>query len=135
MGLLGSEYVLVREGPAVANSVTYSGVNPETLNKIYNACDLLLFPTLEEGFGLPIIEAFATKPPVVSSDIEVVNEVAQNAAILVEPTVQGCLKGIKEALSSKSILVERGIRLVKQRYSFEVFEQTMANYYYSLLYK
>jgi glycosyltransferase involved in cell wall biosynthesis len=49
------------------------------------AADVLLFPSLREGFGLPIAEAFACGTPVVTADLGATRETAGNAAILVDP--------------------------------------------------
>ena len=46
----------------------------------------LLYPTLYEGFGLPILEAFASKVPVITSNTTSIPEVAGDAAILIDPT-------------------------------------------------
>ncbi len=86
MKILGDEYLLVRVGSEIPGGFTFKNVDDEILNKIYNACDVLLLPSIYEGFGLPIIEAFATGLPVVTSDIPTISEVSGGAAILVDPT-------------------------------------------------
>ena len=55
------------------------------LATLYHYAELLAYPSLDEGFGLPILEAFSHGVPVLSSDISVIKEVAGNAAHLVNP--------------------------------------------------
>jgi glycosyltransferase involved in cell wall biosynthesis len=57
----------------------------ETLVQIYNAADVLVAPSLYEGFGLTIIEAMACGLPVITSNVSSLPEVSGDAAILVNP--------------------------------------------------
>jgi len=57
-------------------------VSDEELLHLYNACEFFVFPSLYEGFGLPVIEAMACGRPVACSDGSAVAEVADGAAIL-----------------------------------------------------
>jgi len=129
---LGPDYKVVRVGPPARNSINFSGVPPERLNMIYNACDLLLFPTTSEGFGYPAIEAMATGLPVVTSDIEVMREVCGDSAVFIEPTVDGAVKGIREALADAQDLIERGLKRAKE-FSFERFRENYRKLYDSIL--
>jgi glycosyltransferase involved in cell wall biosynthesis len=52
----------------------------------YSAADVFVFPSLYEGFGMPVLEAMACGTPVVTSNTTAIPEVAENAAILVPPT-------------------------------------------------
>jgi glycosyltransferase involved in cell wall biosynthesis len=61
-------------------------VPDEDLPSIYNLADFLVFPSLYEGFGLPIIEAMACGCPVLTSNRGAPAEVAGDAAHLVDPT-------------------------------------------------
>ena len=61
-------------------------VPDELLPAIYSAAEVLAFPSLYEGFGLPILEAMACGTPVVASRTSCLPEVAEGAALLVEPT-------------------------------------------------
>jgi alpha-1,3-rhamnosyl/mannosyltransferase len=61
-------------------------VTDEELAVLYGEAELLLYPSLYEGFGLPILEAFHFGTPVVSSNTSAMPEIAGNAAVLVDPT-------------------------------------------------
>ena len=129
--MLGSDFRLVRVGEKIGDSITFAGVDDEMLNMIYNACDVLLLPSLEEGFGYPVVESFAAGLPVVASDIEVFREVAGDAAVLVEPTPQGCAAGIREALSAGRELSKRGSQRAKL-FGIDVFSQKVKEFYSAL---
>ncbi len=59
--------------------------NAEELNALYVAADALVFPSLNEGFGLPLVEAMSTGTPIVTSNIASMPEVTEGAALLVDP--------------------------------------------------
>jgi glycosyltransferase involved in cell wall biosynthesis len=64
---------------------------------------------LWEGFGLPILEAMSHGTPVVTSRGTSTEEVAGGAAVLVDPTsVDDILRGVREALNSRTDLASRG---------------------------
>ncbi len=129
MKLLDKNYKLVRVGKQLDNSITFSNVDNETLNMIYNACDVLVFPSLEEGQGLPIIEAFATGLPVVASDIEVFHEAGGEAVEFVNPyNVDSLVTGIQNALALSDTRIQLGKKVI-QNFSFEIFRQKMLRYY------
>lgn len=61
-------------------------IKPEAVASLVQGCDLLLAPSWEqEGFGLPVLEAFAAGVPVVASDISAFREFTLGSAILVPP--------------------------------------------------
>jgi glycosyltransferase involved in cell wall biosynthesis len=66
--------------------VTFTGYIPdEHLPALYNGAALFCFPSLYEGFGLPVLEAMACGVPVVTSSTSSLPEVAGDAALLVDP--------------------------------------------------
>lgn len=130
---LGDEFKLVRVGPPCSNSINFEKVDQGKLNMIYNACDVLLFPSLSEGFGYPLVEAMATGLPIVASDIDVVKEVVGNAGIIVTPTVKACVKGVSEALQSRFDLIDKGLSRSKNFFTLPLFADRMNTYYQSLL--
>jgi glycosyltransferase involved in cell wall biosynthesis len=68
----------------LAASIRYIGhVDDRTLASWYNAADLLVFPSLWEGFGWPPLEAMACGTPVVASNVPAIAEVVGDAGLLV----------------------------------------------------
>jgi glycosyltransferase involved in cell wall biosynthesis len=66
-------------------------VTDADLPALYTLADLFVFPTLYEGFGLPVLEAMACGTPVVCSNTSSLPEIAGDAALLVTPTDTGAL--------------------------------------------
>lgn len=60
-------------------------IDEEDKVPIYKLAQIFVFPSLYEGFGMPILEAMASKTPVITSNISSMPEVAGNAGILVDP--------------------------------------------------
>lgn len=60
-------------------------VPAEDLRALYQGAGVFVFPSLSEGFGMPVLEAFASGVPVVTSNLSSLPEVAGDAAILVDP--------------------------------------------------
>ena len=70
----------------IADSVVFPGfVTDEVLTSLYQATDLFVFPSLYEGFGLPIAEAVACGAPVAVSRIPVVREIVDEPAAQFDP--------------------------------------------------
>lgn len=70
----------------VGSSISTPGfVAPSDLEGLYQAAECLVFPSLNEGFGLPLLEAMERELPVVCSDVSVLPEVVGDAAVLVDP--------------------------------------------------
>jgi glycosyltransferase involved in cell wall biosynthesis len=68
------------------------------LADLYRAATVTCYPSLYEGFGLPIVEAMACGSPVVATTRGAIPEVAGDAALLVEPTPEALAEGIRAAL-------------------------------------
>lgn len=113
MRMLGEEYHLVRVGSPVDGATNYANVSVDTLNRLYNACDVMLFPTLDEGYGKPVVEAFSTGLPVVASNIPIMREIANNSALLVDPTPKSCAEGVFEAIQNEDKLRKMGFERAK----------------------
>jgi glycosyltransferase involved in cell wall biosynthesis len=70
----------------VADRIHFTGfVDDEELRRLYGACDLFIYPSFYEGFGLPILEAMACGRAVACSNTSAMQEVADSAALLFDP--------------------------------------------------
>jgi glycosyltransferase involved in cell wall biosynthesis len=79
-------------------------VDDATLHGLYAAADGLAYPSLYEGFGLPVLEAMAHGTPVLTSDRSSLPEVAGDAALLVDPTDAGAIaKGLVELVGDREL--------------------------------
>ncbi|HUV42510.1 MAG TPA: glycosyltransferase family 1 protein [Patescibacteria group bacterium] len=87
----------------------------EKMNALFSGASCLVYPSLYEGFGLPILEAFTCGCPVVTANLSSMPEVAGRAAILVNPrSVKAIAQGIREALEKRDQLIKAGLKRVKQ---------------------
>jgi glycosyltransferase involved in cell wall biosynthesis len=95
----------------VADRIQFFGfVSDEDLLQLYNACDLFVFPSFYEGFGLPALEAMACGRAVVCSHTSALPEVVDGAAILFDPYA---IDEIVRALAD--LLLDSGLRARMER--------------------
>lgn len=89
-------------------------VASETLCALYNRADIFFYPSLYEGFGLPVLEAMACGTPVISTDRASIPEVAGDAAILLDPArpddFSGALIRLAESDDERGRLSEAGVK-------------------------
>lgn len=67
-------------------------VPAQDLRALYQNAGSFVFPSLWEGFGMPVLEAFASRVPVITSNVSSLPEVAADAAVLVDPNSVGELR-------------------------------------------
>lgn len=95
-----------------------AGISDAQLVQEYRDCDMLVFASTYEGFGLPVVEAQATGRPVVTSNLCSMPEVAGGAACLVDPyDVQDMRRGILRVINDQAHreeLVCQGLLNVKR---------------------
>lgn len=104
-------------------SVRFIGFVPdEDMPTLYSAAEAFLFPTLYEGFGIPVLESQRCGTPVVTSNCTSLPEVGGEGAIYVDPLdVEDMAKGIETLLSDKKLaaaLAEKGYRNA-ERFSWD----------------
>ena len=110
----------------------YVNLSREALVEQYYRCDVLLFASTYEGFGLPIVEANAVGRAVVTSNIWSMPEVAGDAACLVDPfdvaSIRAGICRVIEDAAYRKHLVERGFENVKRFHIETIAAQYAALY-------
>ncbi len=125
------------KGIMKANNVYFLGsVEQEELVALYSSAELFVFPSLYEGFGLPILEAMACGSPVVASNTSSIPEVAGDAALLFDPRDQEdmnrTIMGILGSREIKEELKQKGFERAKQFTWENTLNKTMEAYRYVL---
>ncbi|MBA4393057.1 MAG: hypothetical protein C0407_05845 [Desulfobacca sp.] len=106
--------------------------NDQELKILYSGADLLVSPSLYEGFGLPVLEAMACGCPVLVGDQGALPEIVGDAGITVDPyQVSAILEGMKKMLNNKDLsqgMRERGIKQAA-KYTWEKTARTVLDTY------
>jgi glycosyltransferase involved in cell wall biosynthesis len=114
---------LVIAGPAGWGSRTTEGegvhalgyVDDDELPALYRGAEAFVFPSLFEGFGIPIVEAMASGVPAVVSSHPSMDEASADAAVRVDPrSPEAIAAGIERALAQREALVPRGLEHAAQ---------------------
>lgn len=105
----------------LTNDVVILGyVSEEEKTSLYRNSRMFVFPTFSEGFGIPVLEAYANKTPVITSNSTSLPEIAGDAAILVNPEnvseIRDAMKKLIEEPEQRVYMIERGI---EQRKKFD----------------
>lgn len=115
---------------------TLPHLNREELGLLYASSEALLYPSLYEGFGLPILDAFASGIPVIASSVSSMPEVGGDAVLYVDPySVLDIKEKIKIITSDESLrkeIVKKGLLRVKQ-FSWEKAAKETAEVYKKLV--
>lgn len=101
----------------------FTGLVPDTeFPSLYRSAQALVFPSLYEGFGLPVLESMACGTPVITANTSALPEVAGDAALLVDPTsVEEIVAAMKLIVNDSLVrfrLREKGLAQAA-RYSWE----------------
>lgn len=95
-------------------------VPPDQLAALYRDCDILVFPSLFEGFGLPILEAVAAGAPVLAARAAAIPEVAGTNARYVDANSESAIaQGIVDALEESPL--EKAARVAQSRAHADAF--------------
>ncbi|GEQ18858.1 glycosyltransferase family 4 protein [Clostridium butyricum] len=103
---------------------------------IYQMAKLFIFPSIYEGFGIPVLEAMAASVPVITSNVSSLPEVAGDAAILVEPKdVNSIAKNMHKILSNNDLrdkLICKG-HIQAKKFTWEASAEKLYKIYKSMM--
>ena len=107
----GSNVRRAAQKSAVADRLHFTGwVSDDDLRHFYGACDMFVFPSFYEGFGLPILEAMACGRAVACSNTSAMPEVANLSALLFDPT-----SPVEITRAMRDLLLDPELRLRMER--------------------
>jgi glycosyltransferase involved in cell wall biosynthesis len=126
------DFALARE-LGMEDRIEWLGYVPaEDMPALYSAATAFVFPSLYEGFGLPVLEAMACGTPVITSEVSATAEVAGDAALLVDPqSVPAIADALRRVLTDEALrcdLRERGLRRAAEFSWARAAEETHALY-------
>lgn len=109
--IVGHKYI---DYPPMRGIIFTGHISDTDLKCLYSGAEALVYPSLDEGFGLPILEAYALKLPVITSNLGSMAELAKGTGITVNPTdVDSISQGIRVALKNKKSLIAKGRKKIK----------------------
>lgn len=125
-------YNIVQESNFKEDIIFADFVSEDDLMLLYNGASIFLYPSLYEGFGMPLLEAMASGTPVVTSNVTSMPEIAGNAAFLINPTNGEELKAaVMKLLNDENLrnnLIARGLKQAKKYSWIKMAKKTLAIY-------
>lgn len=115
---MANQIAFIQEHNLDQDILDFGRADPNILIQLYNAADVLLAPSLYEGFGLTVLEAMACGLPVITSNVSSLPEVVGDGAIQVEPmdviTITEKISYLQQNSDSRNELIRRGLLRAKQ---------------------
>ena len=115
------------------NEVKLAGfIPPEDLSLWYNSAEVFLYPSVFEGFGLPVLEAMACGTPIITSNVSSLLEVAQNAGLCLPPhDIEAWVQALRMATSDdtwRTTARQRGLEEAQHFNWQDTARLTLASY-------
>lgn len=102
---------------------------------LYQGAEIFLFPSLYEGFGIPVIEAMASRTPVITSNSSSLPEAAGNAAIITDPLdykeISSSIERILNDYDLREKMINEGIKQAN-KFNWDISAEKLKNIYYDL---
>jgi glycosyltransferase involved in cell wall biosynthesis len=117
----------LRHSSSALNVIELVNPSNEDLRALYSCADLLLFPSIQEGFGWPIIEAQACGCPVVTSDRAAMTEVGGTAATYINPDdIESAAATIASRLRKRNGPCEASLKNAERFSASEMIDRYLA---------
>ena len=104
----------------------------EDLSLLYSGSECFVFPSLYEGFGIPVLEAMKSGVPVITSNVSSLPEIGGDAALYVDPyneeEIAKAMEKIVEDGQLKETLIEKGLKRAKLFSWKKMAEETLEIY-------
>lgn len=127
----------VLSSAAAGSGVIFTGfLSDNDLQALYQGALCLVFPSLYEGFGLPVLEAMSHGTPVITSNISSLPEITEDAALLVDPaSVDSICNGMRRLLEDKTLCNELSCkgRARSKKFSWEATATATLGIYHNLV--
>ena len=130
----GAEEISARieRSPRKADIQTPGYVSDSVLDELFHRASVFAFPSLDEGFGMPVLDAMASGVPVLTSNASALREVSGDAALLVDPNdvaaIAAGLRRLTEDQTLRDELIRKGLER-SQEFKWEnAVEQTWKVY-------
>jgi glycosyltransferase involved in cell wall biosynthesis len=122
---IGFRCILSRQyTPEIPNIYVYQNVPHSKLPLFYNACDVVVFPSLFEGCGLVILEALSLNKKVVCFKTGIAQEIDSDNLAISLPSADSLNENLQNCLNSKN---SNSRKIIKSRFSFEKFKKEWKN--------
>ena len=121
----------IKENQLENNIKVWEKVSEEQLDKLYRNANLYVYPSLVEGFGIPLLEAMSYCLPVISSNKTVMPEIVGDAGILIEPTPENFAEKIEYLINNPKeigLIVEKGLDRIRD-FLPDKFNREILNFY------
>ncbi|MBI4040834.1 MAG: glycosyltransferase family 4 protein [Deltaproteobacteria bacterium] len=107
-------------------------VSNDALRVLYSTASIFVYPSLYEGFGLPVVEAMACGAPVITSGVSSLPEVSGDAALLIDPKkTDEIYEALKRLFENENLRNQLRVKSLKQSQKFSWFktaQETLALY-------
>ncbi|RBL93801.1 glycosyltransferase family 4 protein [Chitinophaga flava] len=131
-GNFNKEELEVFAGMGVQDRIVYTSIDNAKLAKLYRNALAFIFPSLYEGFGIPVVEAFSCGAPCILSTGGSLPEVGEDAAVYFNPRdPESIAAAIENVLSDESLrksLIKKGYEQEKKFTWAKTVEETLAYY-------